>query len=445
MTEAEESVLEIAQRFTAVNDARVRAQAEAAKLSAELGLYKMQLENAQQEIYKAQDILRMVEDERDDAAADATEARDTARRYREEHVVHLAREEGRKMGYLEGLRHARMGYVGTETIEFPDRYTTGAVSSRKLLMDEPFDDTLRNVFDDEESITDDGISTAPSRPLYMSRNVAHDVELMSNAPRQSQAASHHLGSNRLTSWAGRSPTDDTFPVPVHNGFPATHPETPIPPDGWIPRSGDGSHIAIPPPHEFDRTGRASSSSSGRTWTTASGIQNRINRVFGSSRHARQPSDVPNVAAPIPGYGRNSPAPPSPLSTTFSQFDITATEPDMSEDARRKLSVIQEGSVEATPTISMGRSRAENVRTPALETDYGYSPTTNFTIRSPPGEEEPVALMDVIRSHPHKNGPGGDDHRSMQRLADELRYSDPDLVDSWRRSTVNEPPVRVLPS
>jgi hypothetical protein len=39
-------------------------------------------------------------------------------------------------------------------------------------MDEPFDDTLRNAFDDEQSITDDGISTVPSRPLYMSRNVA---------------------------------------------------------------------------------------------------------------------------------------------------------------------------------------------------------------------------------------------------------------------------------
>ena len=450
MNEAEERVLEIAQRFNAVNEARVQAQAEAAKLGAELGMYKLQLENAQQEIYKAQDILHRVEDERDDAAAEATEARDTARRYREEHVVYLAREEGRKMGYLQGLRHAQMGYAGTKTIEFPDHYTTDAISSRRLLMDEPFDDTLQNVFDDEESITDDGISTVPSRPLYMSRNVARGVELTSNAPRQSQAASHHLnlGSNRSTTWANRSPTDDTFPVPVHNGYPATHPETPIPPDGWIPRSEDGSRIVIPPPHEFERGSRPPSSSSGRSWTTASGIQNRLNRVFGTSRHARQQSDAPNVAVPVPGYPRSSSTPPSPLSTTFSQFDITATEPDLSEDARRKLSVIQEGSVEATPSIGAGRSRTENVRTPALETDYGYSPTTNFTIRSPPGEEESVALMDVIKSHPQqKSGPGGGDHHSMhnmQRLADDLRYSDPDLVESWRRSTANATPVRVLP-
>ena len=336
-----------------------------------------------------------------------------------------------------------MGYVGTKTIEFPTNYTTDAISNRRLLMDEPFDDTLHNVFDDEQSITDDGISTVPSRPLYMSRKVARDVELTSNAPRQSQAASHHLnlGSNRPTTWAGRSPTEDTFPTSVENGFPVTHPETPVPPDGWIPRSEDGTHIAIPAPHEF---GRPPSSSSGRSRTIASGLRNRLNGVFGASRHARQQSDAPNVAAPVPGYPRNTPSPPS---TTFSQFDITATEPDLPEDTRRKLSVIQEGSIEATPSISMGRSRTENVRTPALETDYGYSPTTNFTIRSPSGEEEPVVLMDVIKSHPYKSGSSGGDHRSMhnmQRLADDLRYSDPDLVESWRRSTANAAPVRVLP-
>ena len=444
VNEAEERVVEIARRFNTVNETRVQAQAEAVKLSAELGMYKLQLNNAQEEIFKAQHILRKVEDERDDAAAEATEARDTARRYREQHLVHLAREEGRKMGYLQGIRHAQMGYIGTKTIEFPDRYTSDAISNRRLLMDEPFDDALENVFDDEQSITDDGVSTVPSRHLYTSRNAARDVELTSNAPRQSQAASHHLNLGSELTWTGRSPTDDAFPRPIHNGFPAPHPETPIPPDGWVPRSEDGSHIAIPPPHEFERTARATSSSSGRSWTTASGIQNRLDRVFGSRLTRKQQSDTPNVAAPVPGYPPNSPTPPSPLSTTFSQFDITATEPDLS-DARRKLSVIQEGSVEATPSISVGRSRAD-ARTPALETDHG-SPTTNFTIRSPQGEEEPVALMDVIKSHPHKGGPGGGDNRSMhnvQRLSDDLRYSDPNLVENWRRSMVDAAPVCFLP-
>ena len=437
MNEAEERVLEIARRFNAVNDARVQAQAEATKLNAELGMYKLQLNNAQEEIHKAQHILRKVEDERDDAAAEATEARDMARKYREQHIVHLAREEGRKMGYLQGIRHAQMGYIGTKTIEFPDHPTADAIPNRRLLMDEPFDDTLRNVFDDEQSITDDGLSTMPSRHLYLPRSAVQHVEVTSNAPRQSQAASHHLNLGS---------TDDSFPRPVHNGFPAPHPETLIPPDGWIPRSEDGSHIAIPPPHEFERTGRETSSSVGRSWTTAAGIQSRLNRVFGGSRHARiQSSDAPHVAAPVPGYPRGSPTPPSPLSTTFSQFDITATEPDMSEDARRKLSVIQEGSVEATPSISVARSRAD-ARTPALETDHG-SPTTNFTIRSPQGEEEPVALMDVIKSHPHKSGPGGGDNRSihhMQRLEDDFGYTDSNLVENWRRSMVNAVPVRVLP-
>ena len=60
VNEAEERVLEIARRFNAVNDARIQAQAEAAKLNLELGMYKLQLNNAQQEISKARNILRKV-------------------------------------------------------------------------------------------------------------------------------------------------------------------------------------------------------------------------------------------------------------------------------------------------------------------------------------------------------------------------------------------------
>ena len=67
---------------------------------------------------------------------------------------------------------------------------------------------------------------------------------------------------------------------------------------------------------------------------------------------------------------------------------------------------------------------ENVQTPALETDYRYSPTTNFTVRSPSGEDKLVALMDVIKSHLQKSGPGGGGPHlmhDMQRLADDLRF------------------------
>ena len=435
VNESEERVLEIARRFNTVNEARVQALAEAAKLSAELGMYKLQLNNAQEEIYKAQHILRKVEDERDDAAAEATEARDTARKYREQHIVHLAREEGRKMGYLQGVRHAQMGYIGTKTIEFPDHHTTNTISNRKLLMDEPFNDALQDLFDDEQSITDDGVSAVLSRPLY--------------AQRQSRSVSHNLDTGSIRppiGVGGRSPIDDSFPRPVHNQYPAPHPDTLIPPDGWIPRSEDGSHIAIPPPHEFERTSREPSSSSGGSWTIASGIQSRFNKVFGGSRSARiRQSETPNVAAPVPGYPRNSPTPPSPHSTTFSQFDITATEPDLSEETRRKLSVIQEGSVEVTPSMSMGRSRTD-VRTPALETDLG-SPTTGFTVRSPQGEDEPAALMDVIRSLPHKSGLGGGDNRSMHDIPEfpeQSGYQDPHSVENWRRTTVYAAPVCVLP-
>jgi hypothetical protein len=73
----------------------------------------------------------------------------------------------------------------------------------------------------------------------------------------------------------------------------------------------------------------------------------------------------------------------------------------------------------------------NTNTPALETDYGYSPATDMTLRSPAAAE----LADS--SKPNVFKPGDSRRNIMQRFADGLRYSDPDIVDSWRRSAAEE--------
>jgi hypothetical protein len=92
-------------------EAKVLAQQEAARVSEELGLYKLQLENAQREIYKAQDLINQIEARRQEAEEAAARARSTARKLKEQNLVMLAREEGRQLGYREGLeRGRRMGY-----------------------------------------------------------------------------------------------------------------------------------------------------------------------------------------------------------------------------------------------------------------------------------------------------------------------------------------------
>jgi chromosome segregation ATPase len=102
---------EAIQRFRAINDARVAAQQDSARANEELRMYKLQLDYAQKEIYKAQAILESLEDQRHDAETNAAKARNVARRLREDNLVDLAREEGRRLGLQEGLsRSRRLGF-----------------------------------------------------------------------------------------------------------------------------------------------------------------------------------------------------------------------------------------------------------------------------------------------------------------------------------------------
>ncbi|KAG1803916.1 uncharacterized protein HD556DRAFT_1226953 [Suillus plorans] len=101
---AQNSISEIVQ---ICHEACVAAQQEAAWRQEELRLYKLQLDNTQKEILRAQDILGVIEAQRDDAEAAATDTCSKARKLNEEHLIELAREEGRRLRYEEGIRCGR--------------------------------------------------------------------------------------------------------------------------------------------------------------------------------------------------------------------------------------------------------------------------------------------------------------------------------------------------
>ncbi|KAF8555408.1 hypothetical protein OG21DRAFT_902527 [Imleria badia] len=109
---------------------RNRAEQESARVREELGLYKLQLENAQKEIFRAQDTINQVASQRNEAEAEAARARTKARKVQEEKLVMLAREEGRRMGYQEALSMGRqIGYYkehhdGDENMPQPGRATS---------------------------------------------------------------------------------------------------------------------------------------------------------------------------------------------------------------------------------------------------------------------------------------------------------------------------------
>ncbi|TFY60971.1 hypothetical protein EVG20_g7232, partial [Dentipellis fragilis] len=108
---AERIAIEMATRLREANDERMTAMKAASTAREELGMYKMQYQNAQTEIQRAQDLLKDQDAARRDAEASAARARDTARALKQDRLVELAREEGRRMGYSDGRRAGeRMGF-----------------------------------------------------------------------------------------------------------------------------------------------------------------------------------------------------------------------------------------------------------------------------------------------------------------------------------------------
>ena len=103
-TDAERRATECLVRARTAMDARAQSDADAAAARTELALYKMQLEQAQREISRAQEYLDGLEARRHDAEEDAARARSVARKLQEERAVEAAREQGKQLGYDEGLR-----------------------------------------------------------------------------------------------------------------------------------------------------------------------------------------------------------------------------------------------------------------------------------------------------------------------------------------------------
>lgn len=118
--QAEQLIFETSQKYHSINDARFLAEQDGARARQELGLYKLQLDNAQREISRAQQSLTTVEAQRDEADASAARARTIARKLNEERLVQVARDEGRRLGFVEGLRSGRQMLYNSQAGEPED-------------------------------------------------------------------------------------------------------------------------------------------------------------------------------------------------------------------------------------------------------------------------------------------------------------------------------------
>jgi hypothetical protein len=330
---------EAIQRFRAINEARVAAQQDAARANEELRMYKLQLDYAQKEIFRAQEILESLETQRHDAEANAAKARNVARKFREESLVDLAREEGHRLGLQEGIARARR--VGFDQA----RSTPDQRDSR------PVQSNPSHVNDQEDDVR----SPTPTQTSFVPEPPLEPIGEMLTFPPSPRAASAPNPEVLSHPEPAPTPPNDLPPIVVRDApSPSRRPRSIVPQDGFIPRAENDSTIRLPPPHEMAQPIAPS-----------------------SPALDRQPSmESEPLMVRDPGV-RYEIVPESPGSTTISQFELVSDPSgSVSRQSRRKrrsLSVIPESvSGDNTPAVELR----------SIPTDRGSRPTSANVSRGP---------------------------------------------------------------
>lgn len=421
-------------RARSFSNARVAAQQDAARAKEELRLYKLQLENAQTEISRAQDIVRTVEAQRDEAEDVAASARTKARQLRQERLIDLAREEGRRLGFEEGIRRGRK-------LRYREDRAMG-IDDGRLQMEDVATNTVdrllaaRDEFEEESEPSDPPIPrevhpppdldgeqtpTLEQRPRSSRRRRNPEPEVVRPVPHISQpivipaspvepppGATTSVPS--IASNPSRPPSAFSRPASIRNVPPTVnHAEIHIPPDGYIPTADPDSGIVLPPPHELQRN-IPSPTLSQRTMVPVPESEGIKRRDFARESYRRQQrrSSIDSTASTklsastMSQLGDLVGLPGQPGSTSLPQ-----RRGGRDRDRREGLSVIHE----VPSSYSM---------------DYPSSAAgpSHSRRQSRTSDREPVDSEATLRRQ--------DSGRSKQKLADELRYSDTTAPEEWRR-------------
>lgn len=303
-------------RFKQVNEARLAALQDAARLHEELELYKLQLDNAQREIKRAQELLDALEAQRFDAEEAAARARSTARKLKEEKLMQFARDEGRLEGMREGIARGRaLGYEEARMEAYGrDRPPPARGVSRETTTPpgEPPSNTFRlHTFEPPRSDSTDQQRSSPER------SVPPIEKIMVHSPR-TQPSRRDLKD---------SPESEIRPVPIHS-VPQSpqHMAVDYPPEGWIPSVDSDQRIRLPPPHEMSPNPFSPSHTPPPTHHLPPTPEQPILMIPPPSRRATvetvSDNDSVGNAEPVRQPIRRRRSSDS-QSTTFSQFDIIA--------------------------------------------------------------------------------------------------------------------------
>ena len=421
--EAERRALELAERFKIVNEARITTQQELDRAHAELRMYKVQLDNAQREILRGSDLLKDIEQQRDSAEAAAARARSTARRLKEEQLMMKAKEEGRREGYQEGLRRgyqqargislvegsldvppAGLGQLSSIIAGDPDEAQRGADVGRTDPLDDfsmmnlstpaPENVPLTSTYDQDGA----GAQGSRFREIMMTPSTLRSAPLPSG--------SQNGGSS---GWPASQDEEVRYirPTSVHNAPPSpSHVDYAIPPDGWVPPVGPDNMISLPPPHEMHRPlSMVNAPPVPRPGDPRSAATLGVNARDYAYGQRGQRASPRSVAESLP-------------STTISQFDLVSSPKTATRGLRERSSGLS-----AIPEVSSSMEFSPGTEERVMSSIMPES--LNFPV---PGNASGPDVPDMHRTRSRELN---------QRIADELRYSDPDQVEQWRRSTASQ--------
>ncbi|KAH9483413.1 hypothetical protein JR316_0002879 [Psilocybe cubensis] len=302
--EAERNAAELLALFKTTHEAKVRLERDLDRVRQELGLYKIQLDMAQKEIFRAQEIVDKIERQRENAEEDAARARSKMHKLMEARAIEQAMEEGRRMGFEEGLRQGRFVKPMREDRESRRTKAHGdRVSRYTYPEEEPQSSGSSGSAKQERSAprpstppkppTVHKTDQAPRKPIIQPRpgtsndpppihphGTPPDTGTFSNLlprptittpmplnipPTQPQPAPpmpdhQHISVKPEERRSGRvsaqsQPSADVngpiHPKPVWNHSPSVfHERIKLPPDNYIPTMDANSVITLPPPHEL---------------------------------------------------------------------------------------------------------------------------------------------------------------------------------------------------
>lgn len=164
---AEKQVVEAMSLFKNTHEQKLKLERDLARVREELGWYKIQLDVAQKgwwpfsvleeecisqiflEIFRAQETVERVDRQRVEAEEAAVKAREKSRKLVEARAVDLAMEEGRRLGFEEGLKRGRALNQMSEILD--DSYS----SSRRRSASSRYGRTR------ESSLSKDDLSESP--------------------------------------------------------------------------------------------------------------------------------------------------------------------------------------------------------------------------------------------------------------------------------------------